>query len=84
MRYAKDIGWSDRGWRRIVRVREVATKLEVSSSLVYLLISEGRLRCTRHGLKRGTIRISEEQLAEYRERANGKPVREQLKHLKMS
>jgi excisionase family DNA binding protein len=67
-----------------LRVREVADRLEISPSLVYLLISEGRLRCTRHGLRRGTIRISEDQLAEYQEAANGKPVREQLKHLKMS
>jgi hypothetical protein len=57
--------------------------LEVSPSLVYLLISEGRLRCTRHGLRRGTIRVSEDQFAEYLESAHGKPVREQLKHLKM-
>lgn len=67
-----------------MRVREVAERLEISHSLVYLLISEGRLRCTRHGLGRGTIRISEDQLAEYQEGAHGKPVREELKHLKMS
>jgi excisionase family DNA binding protein len=48
-----------------VRVREVAARLEISQSNVYALIKEGKLRCTRHGLGRGCIRVSEEQLAEY-------------------
>ena len=46
-------------------VKDAAARLEVSPSLVYALIASGRLRCTRHGLGRGCIRISEEQLAEY-------------------
>ena len=46
-------------------VKQAAEQLEISASLVYLLISEGKLRATRHGIGRGTIRISEEQLAEY-------------------
>lgn len=48
-----------------MRVRDVAARLEVSPSLVYQLIAAGKLRCTRHGLGRGTVRISEEQLAAY-------------------
>jgi excisionase family DNA binding protein len=48
-----------------MRVRDVAARLEVSPSLVYLLIGSGQLPCTRHGLGRGTIRVSEEQLASY-------------------
>jgi excisionase family DNA binding protein len=48
-----------------LRVRDVAERLEVSLSLVYVLIASGKLRCTRHGAGRGTVRISEEQLAEY-------------------
>ena len=55
-------------------VREVAKRLEISPSLVYLLVQEGKLRCTRHGMGRGTLRIDEEQLAEYLRRAN-EPVR---------
>lgn len=65
-----------------MRVREVAERLEVAQSTIYLLIAAGKLRATRHGLGRGTIRISEEQLAQYLDGANGKPVREQLKHLR--
>jgi excisionase family DNA binding protein len=48
-------------------VREAAAKIGVSASLVYELCREGVLRHTRHGRpgKRGTIRISEEAVAEY-------------------
>jgi excisionase family DNA binding protein len=46
-------------------VREVANRLEISLSLAYLLISEGKLRATRHGIGRGTLRVSEAQLEEY-------------------
>ncbi len=46
-------------------VRQAAERLEVSPQLVYALIATGRLGCRRHGLGRGCIRISEEQLAEY-------------------
>jgi excisionase family DNA binding protein len=52
-----------------VRVREVAARLEISPSLVYQLIDAGKLRCSRHGLGRGVIRVSEEQLANYLARA---------------
>ena len=66
-----------------MRVPDVAKRLEVSKSTVYALIDAGKLRCTRHGLGRGAIRISEEQLAAYLETANGRQVRERLKHLTM-
>jgi excisionase family DNA binding protein len=49
-----------------MNVRQAAERLEVSASLVYSLISTGRLRCSRHGLGRGCIRISDDQLEEYR------------------
>jgi excisionase family DNA binding protein len=52
-----------------VTVRQAAERLEVSPQLVYALIGAGRLRCTRHGLGRGCIRVSEEQLAAYLEEA---------------
>jgi excisionase family DNA binding protein len=67
-----------------MNVRQTAERLEVSPSLVYLLISEGKLRATRHGIGRGTIRVSEEQLAAYLDSACGKPVREQLRNLRLS
>ncbi len=46
-------------------VDEVAKKLEISVSLAYRLVESGKLRCCRHGLGRGVIRVSEDQLAEY-------------------
>jgi excisionase family DNA binding protein len=52
-----------------MRVRDVAARLDISPSLVYRLIAAGKLRCTRHGLGRGCIRISEEQLADYLRRS---------------
>jgi excisionase family DNA binding protein len=67
-----------------MKVKEAASRLEISPSLVYLLISEGKLRATRHGIGRGTLRISEDQLAAYLESACGKPLREQLRNLRMS
>jgi excisionase family DNA binding protein len=48
-------------------VREAALRIGVSASLVYELCRQGVLRHTRHGRpgKRGTIRISEQAVAEY-------------------
>jgi excisionase family DNA binding protein len=48
-----------------VTVREVARRLEISVSLTYRLIESGKLRCSRHGMGRGVIRVSEAQLADY-------------------
>jgi excisionase family DNA binding protein len=48
-----------------VTVRQAAQRLEVSISTVYALVASGKLRCSRIGLGRGVIRISEEQLVEY-------------------
>jgi excisionase family DNA binding protein len=48
-----------------VNVRQVAARPEISASLVYALITAGKLQAWRHGLRRGTYRISEEQIAEY-------------------
>jgi excisionase family DNA binding protein len=56
-------------------VREVAQRLEISQSCVYALIAAGKLPATRHGLGRGCIRVSEEQLAEYLKEAAGVPAR---------
>ena len=56
-----------------MRVGEVAKRLDISPSLVYALLTSGKLKGTRHGLKRGTWRVSEEQLAEYLSGAGPKP-----------
>ena len=67
-------GEACKGRGRPVTVKEAAKRLEISPSLVYLLISQGRLACVRHGLGRGVIRISEEQLHAYLAEAEGRPA----------
>lgn len=47
-------------------VKEAAAILEVSAGLVYALVAAGKIRHARHGLGRGTIRISADALEEYR------------------
>ena len=47
-------------------VRQVAERLGVSQALVYALVSAGKIVHERHGLGRGTIRVSEEALEAYR------------------
>ena len=73
-------------------VREVARSLEISVSLTYRLIESGKLRCSRHGMGRGVIRVSEDQLADYLSSAEqgGRPAdletvlpRPRLKHLRL-
>ncbi len=73
-------------------VREVARRLEVSVSLAYRLIASGKLRCSRHVMGRGVIRVSEDQLAEYLVLAGqghrpssseSAPRRVRLKHLRL-
>jgi len=75
-----------------VTVREVAKSLEISVSLTYRLIESGKLRCTRHGLGRGVIRVSEAQLADYLAMAErgprptlpeSAPHRMRLKHIQL-
>jgi excisionase family DNA binding protein len=66
-----------------MKVRDVAQRLDISASLVYSLIAAGKLRASRHGLRRGTLRVSEEQLAEYLRRSEpGPKPREALHHLR--
>jgi excisionase family DNA binding protein len=48
-----------------VRVKEAAIRLEVGVGTVYALVAAGKLRCYRVGVGRGTIRVSEEQIAEF-------------------
>lgn len=47
-------------------VKQAAERLGVSAGLVYALCATGRLRHERHGLGRGTIRIPDDALDEYR------------------
>jgi excisionase family DNA binding protein len=55
-------------------VRQAARRLEVAPSTVYSLIAAGKLQASRHGVKRGTIRISEDQLAAYQTETRGIPA----------
>lgn len=71
-----------------MRVKEVATRLDVSLNTIYALVSDGKLRCCRIGRGRGVIRISEEQLDEFLRSAEPHPVAEvpqarrvKLKHI---
>ena len=59
-----------------MRVKEVASRLEVSADTVTPLVSSGKLRCCRIGQARGVIRISEEQLVEYLRSAETHPAAE--------
>ena len=47
-------------------VREAAKELGISNALMYSLCAAGKIRHERHGLGRGTIRIPEDALEEYR------------------
>jgi excisionase family DNA binding protein len=75
-----------------VTVRELAKRLEISVSLAYRLVESGKMRCSRHGIGRGVIRISEQQLADYltsveqgvrTERVETSNRRVKLKHLRL-
>jgi excisionase family DNA binding protein len=52
----------------LLTVRQAAERLGVSAGLIYHLRSARKLRHERHGLRRGTIRIPEGGLDEYRRR----------------
>ena len=50
----------------MLTVKQAAENLGVSVALVYALCAAGKIRHERYGLGRGTIRISEEAVEEYR------------------
>jgi excisionase family DNA binding protein len=50
----------------MLTVKQAADVLGVSSALVYALCASRRIRHERHGLGRGTIKIPEDAIAEYR------------------
>ena len=71
---------------KMLTAKETAQRLGVSPALVYALCASGKIRHERHGLGRGTIRISEEALAEYRKTCQAEPPRSAvagLKHIKI-
>lgn len=78
--------------RRVLTVKQAALSLGVSPTLVYALVEARKIRHERYGLGRGTIRIPEDALDEYRKsREVGVVVdapppdrkRLRLKHLKV-
>lgn len=55
----------------LITIKEAARRLTVSRGLVYALVRAGKIRHERHGTGRGTIRIEEAALEEYRWAARG-------------
>lgn len=53
----------------MLTVKAAAQRLQVSPALIYALVAEGRIEAHRFGLKRGTIRITEEALRTYQDEA---------------
>lgn len=52
--------------KKPLTVKQAAEQLGVSPSLIYGLCKSRKICHERHGLKRGSIRITEESLQEYR------------------
>jgi|SRR5665213_4497733 len=50
----------------MLTVKQAAEQLNVSQGLIYALCAQGKLTHERYGLGRGTIRIPESALAEFR------------------
>ncbi len=67
-------------------VKQAAQKLAISQSLVYALCKAGKIRHARHGVGRGTLRISDDALEEYRQAAEVKPAAPAipLRHIRLS
>jgi excisionase family DNA binding protein len=61
----------------LLKISEVAQRLNTSTSFVYEIIAEGRLRHHRLGRGQGAIRVSEEQLAAYLASCESAPVESQ-------
>ena len=69
----------------LMKVPEVAKRLDVSVSMIYSLCAGGRMPHVRVGLGRGTIRISEEDLTAFLEacRADRPAPAASLRHIKI-
>jgi excisionase family DNA binding protein len=59
---------------KFLTVKQAAEALGVSQAIVYALCAARRIRHQRIGLGRGTIRIPEDAIAEYRESVTVEPV----------
>ena len=55
-------------------VKQAARRLNCSPSLVYDLCAKGRIRHARIGIRRGTIRITEEAIADFLKEAEVEPA----------
>ena len=72
----------------MLRVSDVALRLDISRSLVYQLVEQGKLSCYRVGLRGGSLRFTDEDVHAYLEtcRVEGElvqPERPRLKHVKL-
>lgn len=70
----------------LLNVKQVAERLAVSTAVVYRLIETGKLVAHRIGLGRGTLRVTEEQLAEFLnenkvQREPAQTRKQKLKHI---
>lgn len=59
---------------KLLTVKEAAEQIGISAALVYALIARRKIRHERHGLGRGTIKIPEDAIEEYRKSATVEPV----------
>lgn len=76
----------------LLTVRELAAKLRISLATAYALLKKGRIASIRIGEQRGAIRIREADIEAYLASStlaplpiqdSSRPVRVQLKHLKL-
>ena len=74
----------------MMKVQEVAKRLNCSVSTVYELVEAGKLAAYRIGLRRGSIRVTEEQIEAYLASCQSTPLepkpsspRIKLKHLRV-
>lgn len=77
---------------RLLTVKELAERLRISLATGYALIKQGKIASLRIGSNRGAIRVRETDLQQYladssqqvaTPKEQAKPVRLQLKHLKL-
>lgn len=68
----------------MLKVKQVAERLNVPKSTVYSLVDNGLLPCVRIGLGRGTIRVEERDLEAFIEVCRPKrvPTSRGLRHIK--
>ena len=69
----------------LITVKQAAEMLTISPSLVYALVSTGRIPAVRFGTGRGTIRLDESDVRSYLEATRLKPtVEHEFQHLRIS